>query len=113
MSDSLVIKCDKRGNVLVMRLLGSAGMPEIDMLTTRIDEIIATKPKVVVVDLDGLAFVNSLVIGAFVRLSRGLRKDGGSMRIARPPDFVRHVLTAMNMHRAMPIFPDVEAALAS
>jgi anti-anti-sigma factor len=113
MSDSLEIKCDRRGNVLVMRLIGSAGMPEIDALTVRIDEIIASRPRLVVLDLDGLAFVNSLVIGTFVRLSRGVRKEGGAMRIARPPDFVRHVLTAMNMHRAMPIFADVDAALAS
>ncbi len=54
----------------------------------------------------------SLVIGAFVRLNRGIRQGGGSMRIARPPEFIRHVLTAMNMHRAMPIFPDLESALA-
>jgi anti-anti-sigma factor len=113
MSPSLEIKCERRGSVLVMRLLGSAGMPEIDQLNGRIDEIIASKPRLVVLDLDGLAFVNSLVIGTFVRLSRGIRKDGGAMRIARPPDFVRHVLTAMNMHRAMPIFPDVDAALAN
>ena len=30
MSDSLEIKCDRKGPVLIMRLIGSAGMPEIE-----------------------------------------------------------------------------------
>ncbi len=87
-------------------------MAEMEELTDHIDEVIAQKPKLVVLDLDQLSFVNSLVIGAFVRLNRGVRQGGGQMRIARPPEFVRHVLMAMNMHRAMPIYPDINAALA-
>ncbi|MGD9689539.1 MAG: STAS domain-containing protein [Phycisphaerales bacterium] len=112
MSDTLLVKCERGPKALVMRLEGAAGMAEMDELTERIDEVIAEKPKLVILDLNQLSFVNSLVIGAFVRLNRGVRQGGGAMRIARPPEFVRSVLIAMNMHRAMPIFPDVEAAMA-
>lgn len=112
MSDSLTVKCERQPAALVVRMIGAAGMAEMDELTERIDEVIAERPKLVVLDLNQLSFVNSLVIGAFVRLNRGVRQGGGVMRIARPPEFVRAVLTAMNMHRAMPIFADLDTALA-
>lgn len=97
---------------LVANIAGSIGIAESDILDREINQIIAQKPKLVVLDLDRLRFMNSLGIGAFVKLNQAVKASGGSpVRIARPSAFVMGVFKAGKMDTVMPIFPTVEAAI--
>jgi anti-anti-sigma factor len=96
---------------LVANIAGSVGIAESDILDREIQEIIQTKPKLVVLDLDRLSFMNSLGVGAFVKLNQSVKAGGGAVRIARPSAFVMGVLKAGKMDTVFPIFPTVEAAI--
>jgi anti-anti-sigma factor len=96
---------------VVANLAGSIGIAETDILEREIAQIAQQKPKIVVLDLDRLGFMNSLGMGAFIKLHQSIKPHGGVVRIARPSSFVMGVIKAGKMESVLPIFPTVEAAI--
>lgn len=100
---------DPRG--LIVRLGGSLAVTEVDGFITSVDDIIARKPKIVVLHMAELGYCDSTMLGIFVRLTRGVSQGGGQVRLAAPPANIRKLIESMRMHKAMPMFESVDAAL--
>ncbi len=103
------LRDDPRG--LVVRLTGSLAVTEVDGFITTVDEIVARKPRLVALDMTELGYCDSTMLGIFVRLNRGVTGQGGSVRLASAPPAVGKLIQSMRMHKAMPMFPSVDAAL--
>jgi anti-anti-sigma factor len=66
-----------------------------------------------VLDLACLTFCDCTGLGLLVRLSRRCAALGGTLRLAAPRGVVLMLMTAVDFGQAVPIYPDVMAAVAA
>lgn len=74
---------------------------------------IAGSHRGVVVDLAGVSFLASIGIRTLLLGAKAVQRRGGSLVLLNPVDEVERVLEVMGMTELMPIYRDVEAALAA
>ena len=75
-----------------------------------VDEVVDAGNARVVVDLADTSFIDSSGLGALIAGLKRARKAGGDLRIARPPEQVRMVLTLTNLDRVLRPHEDVASA---
>jgi anti-sigma B factor antagonist len=86
-------------NELRLRIEGA-----LDALTARdvrpiFDQVIAEKPKRVVVDLEALTLIDSSGVGAIVSLFKRLKASGGDVVVVRAQDQPLAVLKLLKLDR--------------
>ncbi|MCE2968371.1 MAG: STAS domain-containing protein [Phycisphaerales bacterium] len=110
---SLSVFVEQKGQAVVASVSGSADLGSNDLLQKEIDKVIALHPKVVVLDLAKLTFINSLGIGGFLRLQKSVKAAGGAVRVAGATPYVTGVFAASKLTNAFPMFPTVDAAASA
>ncbi len=98
--------------VMVIRLVGSAGLREVDAMAMAFNRLAAARPHVLVIDASELSFVCSLAIGQIVMLRSGLKTHDGVIRLAGVQASVAEVFSKTRLDTLMTIYPTVEAAIA-
>ena len=76
----------------------------LDALTARdirpiFDQVVADKPKLVTVDLEGLTLIDSSGVGAIVSLFKRIKADGGQVVVVRAHDQPLAVLKLLKLDR--------------
>jgi anti-anti-sigma factor len=103
----------ERDGILVVRLSGSlAGeesAPLLDRVAARIDEA----PGGVVLDLSGISYVGSFVIGRLLRLGHNCREAGRAMAVASAKDAVRRVVELLGLAAALGYYATTREAVAA
>ena len=66
----------------------------------------------VVVDMSGVAFMDSTALSALVRSKDGLQEQGISLRLAAPSKPVERIFSVTGFRDYFEIFPSREAAIA-
>jgi anti-sigma B factor antagonist len=99
-------------NFKVIRLDGKliAGEPA-NALRARVHEELAGDKKQLAIDLTRVGFLDSTGIGAIAGISFAAREAGGICRFFAASPAVLDILTKVNLHRAIQLFPDESAAL--
>lgn len=100
------------GSTGVVELHGRLDLVSAPEVKTRIQDLVADGWHKLVVDLCGVAFIDSSGLGALIGGLRAARIAGGDCRIARAPEHVRHVLEVSKLDRVLVPYASVEAALA-
>jgi anti-sigma B factor antagonist len=108
----LHIAIDRRGEVVVLRLDGSAGLVSAPQLDRAVVSVLALRPTRVVVDARRLEFITSLGIGALFGLAKGLAAWGGGMSLEGVPSEVRQVLMRCGVDRLFPVREALDPAFA-
>jgi anti-sigma B factor antagonist len=111
-SGDLSVSLQSRADAVVLDLRGAAGLDEIELLDAAVSAALEGNPRVVVLQLAGMYFVTSLAIRAFLRLHNAQRERGGFVRIAGATADLEDVLRRTEIHRVIPLFPSIDAALA-
>jgi anti-sigma B factor antagonist len=101
------------GAVLVVRLAGDLDMKEAGVLQTRLAERIAKGQARIVVNLAGVAYIDSAGLGALVATLKACTGQGGRLVLAAPGADVRHILTITRVDRHLPIHPTESDAVAA
>ena len=65
----------------------------------------------VVVDMSGVAFMDSTALSALVRSKDSLEKRGASLRLAAPSHAVERIFSVTGFQEYFEVFPSREAAL--
>lgn len=89
--------------------LDVAGAP---MLKDAITELVKSGPSKVVIDMEGVSFVDSTGLGSVIAALKQIRSNQGELRLAAPNQQVRVVLELTTLDRVFPYFATVEEALA-
>jgi anti-anti-sigma factor len=99
-------------NFKVIRLVGElvAGQP-VDALHARVQEELAGDRKQLAVDLTGVGYLDSSGIGTIAGISFAARDAGGTCRFFGASPAVLDILSKLNLHRTLQLFPDEAAAL--
>ena len=88
--------------------LDVAGAPA---LKETISEVVKNGPPKVVIDMEGVSFVNSTGLGSVIAVLKQLRSSQGELRLAAPNQQVRVVLELTTLDRVFPYYATVEEAL--
>ena len=104
------VSCD----VAVLHLQGKImGGPDATSLHEKLHELIDSGKLSVVVDLEGVAWMNSSGLGILIGGLSALRKSGGDLRLSRVTEKIEEVLRITKLDRVFDIYGNTEDAVAS
>ena len=75
--------------------------------------MIAQKPKVVVVDLSKVTYLDSSGLAVLIEGMQKIQEYGGKFALAGVQESVRHIFEIARLDQVFQIFPDVDSALAA
>ena len=98
------ITCTKAGNALIIHYAGDIDHHSAAALCKKLEEIIEdASPEKVVLDLAGLAFMDSSALAVLMRLKRLMDETGGQAALCNVPAQAEKVLRTAGMTRLIPI----------
>lgn len=89
--------------------LDVAGAPA---LKDAISEVVKVGSPRIVIDMEGVSFVDSTGLGSVIAALKQIRGSQGELRLAAPNQQVRVVLELTTLDRVFPYYATVEEALA-
>lgn len=75
--------------------------------------VLAGSSKFLLLDLSKVPFLGSMGLRSIVLPAQAAKRRGGKMVILAPVPMVEEVLKASNVHEVIPIFHDLDAAVAA
>ena len=75
--------------------------------------VLAGSSKFLLVDLTNVSFLGSMGLRSLVVPAQAVRRRGGKVALFGPVPMVEEVLKASNIHEIIPIFHDLDAAVAA
>jgi anti-sigma B factor antagonist len=104
LSVSVSVEDREDGSRTVVRLVGEA-----DVTTQALAEVLgaeaAKRPRLLLVDVSGLAFIDSDALHQIVQTHRKLRADGGRLELAGPSPAVARILQLSALDQVIPVRP--------
>lgn len=107
----LTVTVERAGEAVVVSLGGAAELSTSDDLACQVEGAAASGPRVLVLELARLQFLNSLTLRVFIELHRAVARAGGQVRIAAPTPYVAGVLAQTAIDRLIPVYGTLEGAL--
>jgi anti-anti-sigma factor len=105
------IKLDMEGNVVVMRLQGDLVAGTAEVLKTQLARLKEKKFVHVLIDLDGVRFIDSSGLGACIAANRELDGSGGLLVCTGLNDNVRKVFSMTHADRKISVLDSRRQAL--
>ena len=96
---------------LVLTLRGELDAYDAPELRRAFADSTAQESRVVVLDLTGVSFLDSTVLGTIVGLQRRVREADGELRVVLPESEARRVFELTGLDRALDIRPSRDSAL--
>ena len=103
------LSVDSLGGHAVVALYGELDLADAPGLASHLITAMAACGPSIIVDLAGLAFIDSCGLGVLVRVLKWTRESGGDMVLAAPQQ-VRRVLSVTGLIDAFSVYPSVEQA---
>jgi anti-anti-sigma factor len=99
------------GSRTVVRLVGEA-----DVTTRLLGEVLgaeaAKKPRLLVIDMSGLTFIDSAALHEIVRVHRTLLADGCLLALVSPSQAAARILQLSGLDQVVPVHASIEEAEA-
>jgi anti-sigma B factor antagonist len=106
------LEIEERGDVVIARMSGELDIAGAPGMGDRLDEAVPTSARGLVVDLSGLAFIDSSGIAMLFGLTRKLGSRRQQLRlVARSGGAVSRVLQIVEFERAAPVHETLDDAL--
>jgi anti-anti-sigma factor len=101
------------GGYAVVALRGELDLSIAEELRDRLLAILAREAASLILDLSGLAFMDSTGVSLLVAIERRANELGGTLSLVAPQKLVARVLHITSLDRHFLIFPTVDDALLS
>lgn len=107
----LVVQVDDRDGWAVAHVHGDVDMTTAPRLREQVIDVVVGGQPNVVLDLQGVDFIDSTGLGVVVGLLKRTRSQGGDLRLVSTRSGLRSVLELTALHHALPLADTVEAAI--
>ena len=111
--DTINIQAEQTPRGLIARIIGKAGVDQIEELDRELHLLTALSPKFVVLDLSAVPYVSSMGIGSLLRFRNEIAKGGGSVVLAALQKGVAETFRISSIDRVLPMYDSVDAAMKS
>ena len=102
------------GDVCVLKLDGKfMGGGDSFFLREKIKNVLSTGIQKVLIDLDGVPYIDSTGVGFLVGSHTTISQEGGSLKLVRVKPKILEVLKVMNLLKVFDIYEEEETALKS
>ncbi|GLY01220.1 MULTISPECIES: STAS domain-containing protein [Actinoplanes] len=105
MTDEIVTSLDAANGVTTVSLRGEIDILSVEQLRVALGEAVAGRPRLIEVDMAGVAFIDSTGLGALISGFQRARDSGIDFRLARPSANVRQVLVLSGLMEVVPVRP--------
>jgi anti-anti-sigma factor len=96
----------------VVVLAGEVDATNSDELYGVLESVIAQQPRLLIVDMSELSFMDSTGLRMLLRSTRALDQQGGVLALAAPQIAVARVLQLTRADQLIPVYDSVAAAIA-
>jgi anti-sigma B factor antagonist len=98
------------GGEEVLPLEGEIDLHVSPVISASLNEMIAKKPKQLVVDLSKVTYIDSSGLAVLIEAMQKVEKDGGKFAIVGMQETVRSIFDIARLDQVFRIFPDLDAA---
>lgn len=103
------VTTSERAGAKLVHVVGEIDLSTVPQLQRELQAAISGQDSIVV-DLQGVRFIDSTGVGVLFRASTQVQESGGEVRIVCPPGPVRRVLKVSGLESLVAVFDDLEAA---
>jgi anti-sigma B factor antagonist len=96
----------------LVEITGEADVTNTEQLRRLLDDEVTQQPRVMIIDLSGLRFMDSSALHALLRANRSLDRQGGVLALVSPQPAVAKILRLTTADRLIPVFDSVADAAA-
>ena len=107
----LAVQVDERGGWAVAVVSGDLDLTTAPGLRERVIEVVLRGQPNVILDLQGVDFIDSTGLGVLVGLLKRTRTHGGDLRLVSTRPSLCRMLELTGLERALPLADRVETAL--
>ena len=102
------------GDVCVLKLDGKfMGGSDSFFLREKIKNVLSMGIEKLLIDMDGVPYIDSTGVGFLVSTHTSLTQDGGHLKLLKVKPKILEVFKIMNLHSVFEIFDDEETAMKS
>ncbi|MCK9476440.1 MAG: STAS domain-containing protein [Candidatus Muirbacterium halophilum] len=105
------IEISKYSNICVVKVIGNIKYDDIDDFDSSINQEIKKGTRDFIFDMKELPYINSAVIGEFVRLIREIHDLHGKVFFCGVRPYLQNILEITGLVNLFQIFPDLPRAL--
>lgn len=109
----LSVSMTERDDVVIVTVAGEVDVYTAPQLRSALEERLAAGQNKIVVDLQGVAFIDSTGLGVLVGQLKALRRVEGTMRIVCADERILRLLAITGLDQILPLHDSVDAALAA
>jgi anti-sigma B factor antagonist len=96
----------------LVEVAGEADVTNTDDLRRLLDDEVSQQPRMMIIDLSGLRFMDSSALHTLLRASRSMDRQGGVLALVSPQPAVAKILRLTTADRLIPVFDTVADAAA-
>ena len=105
------VQADQTPRGLVVKVIGNAGVDQVDELDRELHVLTALKSKLVVLDLSAVPFVCSMAMGSLLRFRNAVADDGGKVAVCCMQKAVGDSFRIAGLGKVFAIHANVDDAL--
>lgn len=109
----LSVSMTERDDVVIVTVAGEVDVYTAPQLRSALEERLAAGQNKIVVDLQGVAFIDSTGLGVLVGQLKALRKVDGSLRIVCSDERILRLLAITGLDQILPLHDSVDDALVA
>lgn len=103
------IKIDNKNKILLVKLLEEIDHHSCEFIRRRADfEINRYKPKMVIIDLDGVEFMDSSGIGMILGRYKNVMRNGGQMGVVNVCPNVKRIFEMSGVFKVISLYESIE-----
>lgn len=97
------MQTETRGDTLVVRGMERLTADNVALFRDLVRATLREEHRVVEVDMSGLSMMDSEGVGSLIAVHKRLRERGGTVRLARPTDFVSQLIRLLRLERVLEV----------
>ena len=97
----LVVSVRRNGAAATVELVGELDLASVDGFTSAVGRVLVDPPEEILLDWDGLTFIDSSGVGAYVEVFRRARSAGVPLSLGRRSSVVDRVLQLSGVEDAL------------
>ena len=94
----------------MVRLRGEADLHTAPILREALNDAIEGLPKTLIVDMTGVTFIDSMMLGVLLSATRRARPNGTQLRLVVDDPHVRRIFELTLLDHVMQLYPSVDDA---
>jgi anti-sigma B factor antagonist len=96
----------------LVEIVGEADVTNTDTLRHLLDDEVSKQPRMLILDLSGLRFMDSSALHTLLLVNRAMDRHGGVLALVAPQAAVAKILRLTTADRLIPVFSSVADAAA-